>query len=68
MVAVAAFCPIRSLEPGRRSWWSTYWYNNFIYESDITAGLQIYGLSDKARAGAIRLSRLNPQTQEALPR
>lgn len=48
--------------------WSTYWYNNFIYESDITAGLRIYNLSDKARAGAIRLDRLNPQTQEALPR
>ncbi len=44
--------------------WSTYWYNNFIYESDITAGLQIYNLSDKARAGAMRLDRLNPQTQE----
>lgn len=44
--------------------WSSYWYNNFIYESDITAGLQIYGLSDKARAGAMRLERLNPQTHE----
>lgn len=44
--------------------WSTYWYNNFIYESDITEGLNIFGLSDKARAGAIRLDRLNPQTQE----
>jgi hypothetical protein len=44
--------------------WSTYWYNNFVYESDITAGLQIYNLSDKARAGALRLPRLNPQTQE----
>jgi hypothetical protein len=44
--------------------WSSYWYNNFIYESDITAGLNIFGLSDKARAGAIRLPRLNPQTHE----
>lgn len=44
--------------------WSTYWYNNFIYESDITEGLNIFGLSDKARAGAIRLPHLNPQTQE----
>jgi hypothetical protein len=48
--------------------WSTYWYNNFIYQSDITAGLRIFSLSDKARAGAIRLDRLNPQTQEALPK
>lgn len=44
--------------------WSTYWYNNFIYESDITRGLNVFGLSDKARAGAIMLDRLNPQTQE----
>ncbi len=44
--------------------WSTYWYNNFVYESDITEGLNVFGLSDKARAGAIRLNRLNPQTQE----
>ncbi len=44
--------------------WSSYWYNGFIYESDITLGLQVYGLSDRARAGAIRLDRLNPQTQE----
>ena len=44
--------------------WSTYWYNGFMYESDITRGLQVYGLSDKARAGAHRLPRLNPQTQE----
>ena len=44
--------------------WSTYWYNGFLYESDITRGLQVYGLSDKARAGAIKLDRLNPQTQE----
>ncbi len=44
--------------------WSTYWYNNFIFDSDITRGLQIFGLSDRARAGAIRLDGLNPQTQE----
>ena len=61
-----AFCdpssPATSCQLGGS--WSTYWYNNFIYESDITAGLQIYNLSDKARAGAIILNRLNPQTQE----
>ncbi len=44
--------------------WSTYWYNNFMYESDITEGLNIFGLSNKARAGAMRLPHLNPQTQE----
>lgn len=44
--------------------WSTYWYNNFIFDSDITKGLELFGLSDQARAGAIRLDGLNPQTQE----
>ena len=44
--------------------WSSYWYNNFIYESEITKGLNVFLLSDNARAGAIRLDHLNPQTQE----
>jgi len=44
--------------------WSTYWYNGLIYESDITRGLIIWRLSDKAVAGAMKLSHSNPQTQE----
>ena len=44
--------------------WSTYWYNNFIYDSDITRGLAVFNLSSRARAGAIRVDRLNPQTQD----
>ncbi|HLE99283.1 MAG TPA: hypothetical protein VI540_05245 [Gaiellaceae bacterium] len=44
--------------------WSTYWYNGFIYESEITKGLHVFRLSDSTTAGAITLSRLNPQTQE----
>ncbi len=44
--------------------WSSYWYNNFIYESDITRGLNVYRLSDSATGGAMRLDHLNPQTQE----
>ena len=44
--------------------WSSYWYNNYIYESDITKGLNVFRLSDMATAGAIRLDHLNPQTQE----
>ena len=44
--------------------WSTYWYNGFIYESDITRGLIVWNLSDSAVAGAHKLDRLNPQTQE----
>jgi len=44
--------------------WSSYWYNNFIYESEITKGLNVFRLSDRRAAGAIRLGHLNPQTQE----
>jgi hypothetical protein len=44
--------------------WSSYWYNNFIYESDITAGLQLYTIGGRARAPTKRLRRLNPQTRE----
>ncbi|MGH3737063.1 MAG: hypothetical protein ACRDT6_15835 [Micromonosporaceae bacterium] len=44
--------------------WSTYWYNNFIYESNITEGLHVFRFSGPETAGAIRLGHLNPQTQE----
>ena len=44
--------------------WSSYWYNNFIYESEITKGLNVFRLSDSVTAGAIHLDHLNPQTQE----
>lgn len=44
--------------------WSTYWYDGFIYESDIKRGLIVWKLTDPAVAGARRLGHLNPQTQE----
>jgi hypothetical protein len=44
--------------------WSTYWYNGFIYESDIRRGLTIWKLADPAVAGAMPLHHLNPQTQD----
>lgn len=44
--------------------WSSYWYNNFIYESSITEGLNVFRFSGRETAGARQLSRLNPQTQE----
>jgi hypothetical protein len=44
--------------------WSTYWYNGFIYESDITRGLLIWKLADRAVAGARHFGHVNPQTQE----
>jgi hypothetical protein len=44
--------------------WSSYWYNNFIYESEITKGLNVFRLSGSVTGGAMRLDHLNPQTQE----
>ena len=44
--------------------WSSYWYDGHIYESDITRGLILWKLNDRAVAGARRLGHLNPQTQE----
>jgi hypothetical protein len=59
------FCPATS-PPGCQlgGAWSSYWYNNFVYESDITRGLAVYRVSDKVTGGAMRLDHLNPQTQE----
>ncbi len=45
--------------------WGSYWYNGFIYETNIGEGLNIFRLSDNATAGAMRLGHLNPQTQES---
>jgi hypothetical protein len=46
--------------------WSSYWYNGFIYANDIVRGVDVYLLSDRARAGDRKLPRLNPQTQESV--
>jgi LVIVD repeat len=44
--------------------WSSYWYNGFIYETDIGEGLNVFNYSGRETAGALKLDRLNPQTQE----
>ena len=44
--------------------WSSYWYDGYIYEGDMTRGLLIWRLRDDAVRGARDLGRLNPQTQE----
>jgi hypothetical protein len=44
--------------------WSSYWYNNFSYESEIPKGLNVFRVSAPTLAGAISLGHLNPQTQE----
>jgi hypothetical protein len=49
--------------------WSSYWYDGFIYETNIGEGLNVFNLSGRQKAGAIKLRHLNPQTQEfSLPR
>jgi hypothetical protein len=57
-------CGSYQLTAGNRGAWSSFWYNNFIYESEITKGLNVFRLSDRVTDGTIRLGRLNPQTQE----
>jgi hypothetical protein len=44
--------------------WSSYWYNNYIYESEITKGLNVFRFNSVQTGGAVRLGHLNPQTQE----
>ncbi|MEO8290564.1 MAG: hypothetical protein ABI649_06160 [Gaiellaceae bacterium] len=44
--------------------WSSYWYNGFIYETNISEGLNIFNYSGSETAGAMKLGHLNPQTQE----
>jgi hypothetical protein len=44
--------------------WSSYWYNGFSYESEITKGVNVFRVSDRRLAGALQLGHLNPQTQE----
>jgi hypothetical protein len=44
--------------------WSSYWYNNFVYESEITKGLNVFRVADARLAGARQLGHLNPQTQD----
>jgi hypothetical protein len=45
--------------------WSSYWYNGAIYESSITEGLNVFRYTDRRTTRrAMRLSHLNPQTQE----
>ncbi|HEX6329687.1 MAG TPA: hypothetical protein VF129_00145 [Actinomycetota bacterium] len=44
--------------------WSSYWYDGFIYETNITEGLNVFRFSGRQTAGALKLGHLNPQTQE----
>ncbi len=54
--------PIDPLDIGGA--WSSYWYNDFIYETNITEGLNIFEYTGPQVRGTFRLKYLNPQTQE----
>lgn len=61
--ATPAQAEIGFYQPHGGSAWSSYWYNGRVYANDIVRGLDTFLLSDKARAGAVKLDVLNPQTQ-----
>jgi LVIVD repeat len=44
--------------------WSSYWYNDYIYETNITEGLNIFEHTGRETRSAVKLGHLNPQTQE----
>jgi hypothetical protein len=45
--------------------WSSYWYNDYVYESEIQAGLNVYRVTHSALAPGRTINQpfLNPQTQ-----
>jgi hypothetical protein len=45
--------------------WSAYYYNGYIYSSDLTKGLDVLSINDPrtARARAVRYDEFNPQSQ-----
>jgi LVIVD repeat len=50
--------------------WSSYWYNGLIYVNNFTTesrGFDVLSIDHPDLADALRLRRLNPQTQEPLP-
>ncbi len=44
--------------------WSSYFYNGYIYETNITEGLNIFEYTGPQVRGTFNLRYLNPQTQE----
>jgi hypothetical protein len=49
--------------------WSAYYYNGYIYSSDIMKGLDVLRIDDPRTdpAGKVRMKRLNAQTQVSYP-
>ncbi len=63
--------PISGTELMLGGYWSVYWYNGYIYASEIGRGLDVFRLapgdgltaSEIAAAEAVRAASFNPQTQ-----
>jgi hypothetical protein len=59
-------CP-ETLPPGclLSGAWSSYWYNDFVYESYISKGLNVYRVTHARLAPGLTINQpfLNPQTQ-----
>jgi hypothetical protein len=47
--------------------WTTYWYNGFLYESDILYGLHIMRSTSPEAQTRVELPFLNPQTMMPFP-
>ena len=50
--------------PREGEFWAAYWYNGFVYGSDMPNGFDSFRFKSTRVAGAKRLGHLNPQTQE----
>ncbi|WP_245966886.1 LVIVD repeat-containing protein [Sphaerisporangium album] len=61
--------PIDTEEPKLGGSWSAYYYNGYIYSSDITKGLDVIAIDDPLTdpAKTVRMDELNAQTQVSYP-
>lgn len=59
---IAFYVPLTEAAPNS---WSSYWYNGFVYANNLgTRGVDVFRVDVPEVADAVRLPRLNPQTQE----
>ena len=63
MIAYSDPAPVSETETVIAGAWSSYWYDGFIYESDIQQGLHIFGYDGAEVATAQPQAFSNPQTQ-----
>ncbi len=59
---------VAGLVPAQADEWASYWYDGYVYASDIARGLDVFSFSTPGLQAAKRFSHLNPQTQDTLIR